>query len=353
MLGRVAIIPMTASLAAICLETERIRVFSSSPDRSFEIYVNFSLLDEEGRPYSTQAASSSARSDGRVTYDARRVRQAAERRARDQRTFCLYSALPFTMGNAERSAIDHARRTIAARIQGHFSDASVRACSAKTKGGRDKASDQFFITSRVEAMPQQYVRLSAPMAQGPAAADQPPLFTLRCVEVGEQQPALIRPSPQLRDSLGIKGCCMRQHCVAGSRGKTCNIMDLFFDARRAALPPRESDGKREYREAQADRARRQQRRRSLQQSEETHVQQQAAAVTGGAAARCQSWEWGRCSRFTGPHARHHQLRHGLDEETAIIACCSTRVSGDDGFSELFSVCPFYFSDEACPYMGHE
>ena len=37
----------------------------------------------------------------------------------------------------------------------------------------------------------------------------------------------------------------------------------------------------------------------------------------------------------------------------IITCCSKRSEADEGYSDLFLTCPFAFSEEQCPYMGHK
>ena len=346
---------MTAELALICLETEAITMYSSSPDRTFSISVKFILTNEMGKPYPTPgtlpAQSSGSQGMGAIAYAARRQRDAERRRREELRTFVLYSSIPSTMVNADDEELARVRGAAATQIRAHFLGASVRMNAAKTKGGRNKADDQFFVTPTADTPPDKFIHLG-PLAAtdaDSAPTGQPPLSALRCLDVGApgREPAFVRPSPQLRNTLSIKGCCMRRSCVPGNRGRDCNILDLYYDARRR--PREESEGKREYRQAQAEKERKRARRQGLLQSEEAHVAAQHTSRFGGA-DRCQAWEYGRCRRFGGEHAAQ---RHGTADETMITVCCSRRGPLDDGYSPLFQTCPFMFSDQPCPYMGHE
>ena len=347
-------IPMTAELAQICLEAEEIKLYSSSPDRQFSFTIRFSLVDENGRPYTSLKGVAAPKPHGQAAaqYQLRRSRAAERRRAEDERTFCLFTSLPASLAGADDERIATARVAIRTKIREHFQRAAIRTANAKTKGGREIGADQFFITPTDELMPQQYVHLGPLPATGldTAPTGQPPLHSLRCLGVGapEDQPALVRPSPQLRSMLQIKGCCMRRSCVPGSRDRTCNIFDIYYGMHRR--PRQESDGAREFREHQATKVRKRKRREMLRQTEEEHVTAQHQATMGDGQDRCRSWELGRCRRFTGAHAAQ---RHGSEDETMIITCCSKRSEGDEGYSALFLTCPFAFSEEKCPYMGHE
>jgi hypothetical protein len=214
---------------------------------------------------------------------------------------------------------------------------------AKTSAGREKEmTDQFFITPTAETMPQQFINVGSVPAkpEDSAPTGQPPLSEIAYVDIGESKPVILRPSPQLRDTLGVRTCCGRRECVPGKKG-TCNILDPFFDARRASRPL--SAGQQEWRSHQSSKALKRQRKADQRQSEEQHVRQQASVEP----MRCKGWELGRC-------ARNHPSLHGEPEETMIIVCCSKRGVEDEGYDELFRTCPFArYPNMPCPYMGHE
>ena len=64
---------MTAELAQICLEAEEIKLYSSSPDRQFSFMIRFSLVDEDGRPYTSTKgdAAPKPRTQAAVQYQLR------------------------------------------------------------------------------------------------------------------------------------------------------------------------------------------------------------------------------------------------------------------------------------------
>ena len=95
-------IPMTAELAQICLEAEEIKLYSSSPDRQFSFMIRFSLVDENGRPYTSLKGVAAPKPHGQAAaqYQLRRSRAAERRRAEDERTFCLFTSLPASLAGA-------------------------------------------------------------------------------------------------------------------------------------------------------------------------------------------------------------------------------------------------------------
>ena len=340
-------VPCTAELALLLLENESIKCYSSSPDRSFSYRLVFHLLTPEGRLYSDQeqsalAARPAATRQSWAAYQERRDRERRERRAQDERTFCVYTSLPGTLGDKSEATCQVARERIALRIQAHFRGATVRRCIAKSAGGRAKASEQYFVTPTAAVTPQQYINIErAPVT----ASDQLPLVDLRCIEVGETQPALVSLGPALRRTLGVKGCCMRRACVPNDRNE-CDGVDRFFDARRAQRRTAQgpSEGQVEWRAAQEAREAKRRRMLGRQQAEEEHVRRQSQDQE----ERCRAWELGRCAKTNHPHL------HGSAEETMIITCCSARVPGDEGYSLDFRRCPFVRMPQVrCPYMGHE
>jgi hypothetical protein len=331
------------------METEEVSLFPASMETTHAAHyvMKFHLLDEDGRLYPTitqlAAVSGSSPAPGGF-FPSQSAERAARRREADQRTFCLYVEFPSSLGISS-ARLAEAKSQVAAKLRSHFGNITLRSTPARTPGQRQKDDEQYFITPTERLTPKQFLNVSRQRSE-----HQPPLISIKAIDVGEHAPALVRMNRNLRSALGVRACCFTSECVEGNRSE-CDALDAHYESKRR---PKDPTSGQLYDRRRAEKRARQEEIEERQRVEAAHVQQLSeSAVADGSAPgfseRCRSYELGRCARG----GRHAMTRHGDADETGIITCCSARTPGDEGYSAMFQRCPFAGSDIPCPYMGHD
>ena len=206
-------IPMTAELAQICLEAEEIKLYSSSPDRQFSFTIRFSLVDEDGRPYTSSKGDAAPKPhvQAAAQYQLRRGRAAERRRAEEERTFCLYTSLPASMAGADDERIARAREAVHTQIRAHFQRAAVRAAPTKTKEGRERGADQFFVTRQTNSCPSSTSTSGRTQRRGSTPHQLASTLSICCAAWMWEPP---RPSQPSYAPLPSSGTCCRSRAAA-------------------------------------------------------------------------------------------------------------------------------------------
>ena len=132
-------IPITAEAAVILLESNKIHLFSHSPDRELNAFtMTLRLLDSRGVPYPEVTDAPSKAAKGAEAYTHRRQMEALSRSQHDSRTFCVWGALPASMSTKNDAIVAAAKMKLCAAIRKHFSQAEVRTAVVTTLAGEER-----------------------------------------------------------------------------------------------------------------------------------------------------------------------------------------------------------------------
>ena len=345
-LGRSFRAAMAADLADAVIESGSIKIYLADADRNIQQPYTMvpTLVDLQGRVTTQEPSLRSTIKAEAAAHHVKRIATASAQRAKnDTACFCMYADLPDEFHTKNDKIQDDAAHLVAETIRCHFNagtalgtwtgtETQVHYITAKTRMGNERHTKQFFITNQAGVAPLEYVNTDDHVLE----TGQPPLEDLKFISMGGNSfmPTTMRLDKQTRTLLGVKGCCLKKECTLNSAGR-CKAADNFFEARRAA---RRFD-QNVWAGAPTRRQEKRERQRAIADSGEAHAQSQMEQSTD----MCRAWELGRCSR-------NHPHRHGSEDETCIIDCCSQRQPGQEGYSEHYAKkCPFG-GKPSCIYM---